>query len=97
MKLAQSTKNYFAMLGISSDQSLANVTFFMVELIFVVHDCFSWGYLIYEANTFREYTYGLFYITTMAMVAACFTIYAIKKIHLFKMFDLGEELIEKSE
>lgn len=97
MKLLQSTQNYLAILGISSNQSLANVNFFVADFISIVRASLEWIYIICQAKTFREYTYGILYASTTTMAAVCFTIFATKKMHLFKMIEISEELIEKSE
>lgn len=97
MKFLESSQNFFAMLGISSNQSLMNVNFFMVEFIGIGRVCSDLAFLIYDANSFREYTYSAFYISTATMADACFTILAIKRAHMFNIIEFGEKLIEKSE
>lgn len=86
-----------ALLGISSNQNLANVKYFAAELILISHPCWDCAYLINEAESFREYTYGVFFFSTTGMVAACFTILAMKKVHVLKLTEIAEELVEKSE
>lgn len=97
MKLLQSTLSYLAMLGISSHQSLANVKHVVAELNNIIHLCSACISLFHVAKTFREFTYTTFFVATTAMIAACFTIFATKRHHVFKMIDIAEELIEKSE
>lgn len=97
MKLLQFPQKYLAMLGISPNQSLSNVKHFMAEFNNIYHFISSSLFLIYIANTFQEYTYTTFFAATTAMVAACFTIFATKRHHVFKMIDIAEELVEKSE
>lgn len=97
MKVAQSAQNYLAMLGIRRNQNLANVNFLLAELIFFTTVGSELLFLLCEANTFREYTLGIFWISTHSMVAACFTLLGKSRDHIFKMVDLGEEIIEMSE
>lgn len=97
VKLGQATLSYLAMLGISSKQSLANVKYVAAELILISHPCWDCAFFINEAKTFREYTYSIFFFSTTSMVAACFTILATKRKHIFKLVEIGEKLVEKSE
>lgn len=97
MKLVQSAQNYLAILGICSNQSLSNWNFFVAELIITMRFCTDLGFIIFEAKTFREYTYITLFASTTVMAAACFTIFATKKAHFFKMIEIVEQLIEKSE
>lgn len=97
MEVVESTLNHFAILGIRSNQSLTNVNFFMIELIFILQICSNCIFLIFVADTFREYTYGMFFASSNVMVTSIFTIFAIKRTHFFKMIDIVEEMVEKSE
>lgn len=96
MKIAQFARNCLAAFGIRRNQNLANVNFLVAELIFfttVASEVFS---LFYEADTFREYTSAVHWISTYSMVAVCFTLFGKCRAHIFKMMDLGEEIIEMS-
>lgn len=97
MKVLQSAQNYLAMMGIRQNQSLANVNFFLAEFLFFTNVASNVLFLIYDANTFREYTTAIFMISTFTMVAVCFTLFAKESGRTFKMIDLGEELLKKSE
>lgn len=97
MKLFQSALNYFSMLGIRSNQSFANVNLFIAEIIFITQVSADCVFIIFEAKTFRQYTYILFFMSTTVMAVACFTIFATKRVHLFQMIDITEEIVEKSE
>lgn len=97
MKLLQSSQKHLAMLGISSNQNLTNLKHFIAELNNISHFGSSCAFLLYEVNSFSEYTYATFFAATTGMIAACFSIFAIERHHIFKMIDIGEELIEKSE
>lgn len=97
MKILQSPQKYLAMLGVSSNQSLKNVNFFVAAILCSVRAFFDSMYLVCVANTFREYTYGTLYSSSTMMAAVCFTMFAANKKHLFKLITIGEELIENSE
>lgn len=97
MKLLRSTQRYMAILGIYRNRNLLNVKFLMPEIIFFTYVLQNWLFLTFVASTFREYTNSIFLTSTDTMAAACFTIFATKKGHIFKMIDIGKELIKKSE
>lgn len=86
-----------AMLGIRRRQNLANVNFFVAELIFLATVASQFRFLFHEANTFREYTFAIVLMSTYLMVAMCFTLFGECREHMFKMIDLGEQIIEMSE
>lgn len=95
MKLFQSAQRYLAMMGIRLNQNLANVNFFMAEILIATQFCFGCVFVIFKANTFREYAY--IHFSTQIMAIACFTIFAAKRKHFFNIIDIAEELTEKSE
>lgn len=97
MKLVQSAQSYLTMLGMNPNQRLVNVNFFVAELIIATNVTLNWLFLIYEANTFREYTNAIFLTSTITIAAVCFTIFATESEHIFNMINIGEKLIEKSE
>lgn len=96
MKLIQSAQDCLAMLGLSSNQSLFNLKFLMAEFFMFANVGCNWLFIIYEANTFREYTNSSFLTSTYTMAAICFTIFAKERKHIFKMIEIGTELFEKS-
>lgn len=96
MKLDQATLSHLAILDISANENLLNVKHFIAKFILISDACGAWHFLFHEAKTFHEYTYITFFVSTKTMSAACFTIFATKKRHIFKLIDIAEELIEKS-
>lgn len=97
MKIAQTAQDCLAMLGIRRNQNLANVNFLVTELIFFTTVASELCFLFNEAYTFREYTLVIFWTSTYSMAAVCFTLVGKCRVHIFKMIDLGEEIIEMSE
>lgn len=97
MKPLQSGKENWAMLGISPSQSLISLKFLMALFIIVANAGLNWAFLIYEADSFREYTNSIFITSTTTMVAVCFGILAFQRPRIYKLFYFTEEQIEKSE
>lgn len=57
----------------------------------------SCGFILYDVENFQECTYATFFGVTTTMITACFSIFASESKYVFKVIDIAEELIEKSE
>lgn len=97
MKTQQKARSFIAMFGIRPNQSLKNVKFLIPDFIMLLSVFSMLLFVLFEASDFREYTYGIFLISTLSMTFACFTIFAMKKENIFNMFDIADELNEKSK
>lgn len=97
MEFLQSLQAYLAMLGLTQNQSLFNLKFFVAEIFLFGNVCSNSMFIICEANTFREYACSSFVTSTYAMAAVCFTIFAKERKRISEVIEIGTELIEKSE
>lgn len=97
MEVLQSLQNYLALLGLDLNQSLFNVKFFMAEFFMFTNIGCNWLFIIFEANTFREYANSSFLNSTYTMAAICFTIFAVERKHVIKITEIGTELLEESK
>lgn len=96
MKLAQIVQKNFAFLGISSNQPRYNrqstITFSMNGFGII----FSIIFLIFNANTFLEYTMNIFVTATLIAIWIDFMALLFKKEKLFNMIDELAEFVDES-
>lgn len=97
MTLLQSSRKYLAMFGISPCQSLLNVKFFMAAFANAINVGSNWIFLIFEANSFQDYTNSIFLTSTVTMEAICFVLFNLKNSRIFAFIDLFDKRIENSE
>lgn len=96
MKLFQIIQKNFALLGISSNQSLCNRQSVVAFSIYGFASIFSSAFLFFKANTFLEYTMNVFVTTTIFAIWIAFTVILFKKQNLFQLIDEFERLFDKS-
>ena len=101
MKVLQTSQKYFAIMGISSEQSNQKypmnakilIGFIVLGYSFVAHLV----YLIYIANTFDKYIECICATVAMAVITTCFLSMVFGMNLLLESIDNIEKLIETSK
>lgn len=83
--------------GFHSNRSLLNARIVFGLLLTWSTVFVSFMFLICEANTFWDYTNGLFTSLATTVVAVIFTMFVIAKPKIFEIVDLFEEMFQQSE
>lgn len=101
MKVLQNTQNYFAVLGISSEQSKQKFYFnykILMGLILLGYSLIAhFVYLIDIANTFDKYIECICATIAMVVVTTCLVSMIFGMSTLFKSIDNIEQLIDTSK
>lgn len=98
MKLLQIVKKNFEFLGIGSKRSFSNnIKSVIAILIFSLSTSLGTVFLLFEANTFLEYTTNIYVTTTTFGALVEFISILFQKKNLFKLIDEMENFVDTSE
>lgn len=97
MKIIQSGQKYLEILGVSPNQSLVNVNFFLTIIVIATDVGENLIFIFHEADTFLEYANNIFVTTTVTMIAIGFVIGSVKIKRVCALIDLAEKRIEQRE
>lgn len=103
MKLMLLAQSSFALLGITSDQSIRNYPFnWRILLVLVSYGSSSISQLIFlnrtikSATSFVEYSECVFVFAANILVDICYSISAFYRSKLFKYIDDCEKIVDES-
>lgn len=97
MKVFQEVQKNFIAFGIVPNQSKLNGKLAVTWLVLSLSTTLSASFLVFDAETFQEYTTSIYLSSGGAMAAALFTITIFKMEKLFKLKDVIETTINESE
>ena len=97
MKLFQSTQKYLAHTGLSRGQSVLNTKLLTVFAVYWLTTISTGVFFIYEANTFKEYTYSFLCTSGFVTETIVFMIGVVKMPKFFQLFDTAEMIVECSK
>lgn len=101
MKILITVQENFALMGISTNQSIQKIPFNAKNVLMLVIQCLTFSSdlmcLIYEADNFKDYTISIFSCCTMIVAISIFAMIMIKMRHFFEFQEQIEEIINKSK
>lgn len=102
IKLFESSRKHFALLGITPSQSHKKYPFFTAKIL--IANSWYWlslvllsVYIFREASDFQEYVELIFRILLPILVYICFKVIVLKMDKLFKFIDNCEKFVNKSK
>lgn len=97
MKLFQIVQRNFAYVGISPNQAYWNEKSAKAVFIFSSFTVLGTAFLLYDANTFLEYTMNIYETTAVFGTGIVFLSMLFQKEKLFKSIEKLEKFVDKSE
>lgn len=100
MKLFQSIRNIFAMVGVCPTESnreyLLSGRILFVYLCYVLCTTLSCIFLFYKAHNFIQYTNIAFVLSISILITIVYTLLIFKREEIFQVMHMGEKIIENS-
>lgn len=97
MKIFETLRENFKVLGIDTNQSKSNIKLVMTWLILSLATTLSATFLFVDAKTSLEYTTNVYTTSDLAVLTLFLTIVIFKMEKLFKFIHLCEDFINRSE
>lgn len=98
MKLFQLIQKNYEILGISSiEAEFSQRKLVMTSLVFGLTTTSSCAFLIFQANTFNQFTMNIYISSACVIICIAFTIIALNQEKFFKLIDDYEKFIHESE
>lgn len=98
MKLFQLIQKNFSVLGITSNQTkYSRIKLVMTLIIYGLITTSSILFLVFEADTFDEFTNNIYITSGCVMMCIIFVIMAFKQGKLFELIDSFDKFIDKSK
>lgn len=97
MKLFQVVQKNFAVFGIAANRPIFNKKLVKICLYYGVDLTLSTVYLVFEAETFLEYTSNIYVTTALLVICSYFAIWILKLEKFFALIDDVERFIRESK
>lgn len=101
MKLFQSVQENFAVIGVTSDQSMQSNAFnnriLAAVSTYTLNVALYIVFLFHDASTFGEYTYNIYSNSATILILICYIIVVFKMNKCFALIDRCATVVAKSE